>query len=66
MKKLRLKRWVKVVLTLVAIHISFFIWKQAGIVGRLSQTSDFYLVMCWLTWIYLLIGQVFIYKKIWE
>lgn len=63
---MKLKKWVRVVLTLVVIHISFFIWKQAGTIGRLAETSDVYLVMCWLSWFYLLIGQVFIYERIWK
>lgn len=66
MKKRRLKRWVKVVLTLIVIHISFFIWKQTGTLGELAQKSDFYLVLCASAWGYLLIGQVLIYEIIWN
>ena len=63
---MKLKKWVRVVLTLIVIHISFFIWKQTGTLGRLAETSNIYLIMCVLSWVYLLIGQVLIYEKIWK
>lgn len=63
---MRLRRWVKVVLTILVIHISFFIWKQTGRLGTLSKTSDLYLGLCIASWIYLLIGQALIYAAIWE
>lgn len=63
---MKLKRWVRVLLTLIVIHISFFIWKQTGTLGELAQTSRIYLIMCVLSWFYLLIGQVLIYEKIWQ
>lgn len=65
MKK-RLKKWVKVVITLLVIHISFFIWKQTGILGSLAQRDTFYLILCVASWMYLVFGQVLIYEKIWE
>jgi len=63
---MRLKRWVRVVITLIVIHISFFVWKQEGIISGLAQNDDFYLVLCVLGWIYLTIGQMLIYEKIWK
>ena len=66
MKKLKLKNWVRVVLSLILIHIGFFIWKQTGRIGELAQESCLYLGICMLTWFYLLVGQIFIYKKIWK
>lgn len=66
MKKLKLKKWVRVVLTLIAIHVSFFIWRNTGTLGSLAQNDKFYLVLCVLSWFYLLAGQIFIYEKIWK
>ena len=66
MKKLRMKRWVKVVITILLIHLSFYIWKQTGILGELAQRNSIYLVLSVMSWIYLLIGQAMIYCKIWE
>lgn len=64
--KYRVKKWVKVVLTLIAIHLSFFIWRNTGTLGELAQHDKIYLILCVLSWGYLLIGQVFIYEKIWK
>ena len=64
--KLRLKRGVKVVITLLIIHISFFIWKQVGTLGELAQKDTFYLILCIASWIYLTIGQALIYGVLWE
>lgn len=63
---MRLKRWVKVVITLLVIHLSFFIWKQAGVLGETVTTNKISLVLCVLSWIYLVIGQMLIYEKIWK
>ena len=63
---MRLKRWVRVVITLIVIHLSFFIWRQTGILGKLAQQDNFYLILCVLSWLYLVIGQAFIYEKIWQ
>lgn len=65
MKK-RLKKWVKVAITLIVIHISFFIWKQTGILGELAQKDTFYLILCILSWFYLIVGQTLIYESIWQ
>lgn len=64
--KYRVKKWVRVVLTLITIHLSFFIWKNTGTLGSLAQHDNFYLALCLMSWIYLLIGQVFIYEAIWK
>lgn len=63
---MRLKRWVRVVITLVVIHISFFIWKQTGRLGELAQKDTLYLILCVASWMYLIIGQTLIYEKIWQ
>lgn len=63
---MKLKKWVRVVLTLITIHVSFFIWRNTGTLGTLAQHDNFYLILCVLSWTHLLIGQVFIYEKIWK
>lgn len=64
--KRELKRWVKVVFTIIVIHISFFIWKHTGTLGELAQTNRIYLVLCIVSWLYLLVGQALIYMTIWD
>lgn len=66
MKKLRLKRWTKFLLTLIVIHISFFIWKQTGYLGELAQKDTVYLILCIASWIYLIVGQALVYEEIWK
>ena len=63
---MRVKKWVKIVITLVIIHLSFFIWKQAGILGDMAQKDVFYLILCIASWFYLTVGQVLIYRALWE
>ena len=62
---MRLRKWVKVVLTIIVIHLSFFIWKQTGIIGNRAETSRLYLGLCMASWFYLIIGQTLIYAAIW-
>lgn len=63
---MRLKRWVKVLLSLIVIITGFFIWKQTGVLGELAQKDTFYLVLCILSWLYLIVGQTLIYESIWQ
>ena len=66
MKKKKLKKWVKVVITLLMIHVSFFIWKQVGLLGELAQRDTIYLILCVASWIYLTLGQALVYGALWE
>ncbi len=63
---MRLKGWARFVITLIMIHISFFIWKQTGILGELAQKDVFYMILCIASWFYLIIGQTLIYRALWE
>ena len=63
---MRLKRWVRVVITLIVIHINFFIWKQTGRLGELAQQNNIYLIVCIFTWLYLIVGQILVYERIWK
>ena len=66
MRNRRLKRWVKVVITLILIHISFFIWRQTGTFGALAQHDMGYLILTILSWLYLTLGQAMIFGALWE
>ena len=66
MKKMKLKRWVRVAITILVIHISFFIWKQTGRLGELAQKDNIYLILCVASWMYLTFGQVLVYEEIWK
>lgn len=66
MKKLRLRKWVKIILTLFVVIINIGIYLKTGMLGELAQTSKFYEVLCISTWIWLLLGQMLIYGFIWK
>ena len=66
MRNRRLKKWVKVVITLVLIHISFFIWRQTGTLGALAQHDKAYLILTIMSWLYLTLGQAILYGALWE
>ena len=65
MKRLKLRKWVKVVLTIILIATSMFTYKQTGILGELAQTSDLYLALDILC-ICLLFGQIGAVTALWE
>lgn len=63
---MRIKKWVKIVITIIVIHISFFIWKQTGTLGELAQKDTFYMILTLVSWCYLIVGQALIYMTIWN
>ena len=66
MKKSKLKKWVKVVLTIILVIICVIVFKHAGVSGALAQTNKNYVSVCFLEWIYLFIVQFMIFIHIWE
>lgn len=66
MKKLRLKKWVKVVLTILVILVSFKIYAEMGQIQTKAVSSINYQVIAVLGWIWLIIGQIMVYMKLWE
>ena len=65
-KQLKLKRWVKVVLTAVIIITSTFIYSKSGIIGELAQANKIYQIICIGAWMWLLPGQMITYSLIWR
>lgn len=70
MKRRRLKKWVKVLITFIIAIIGLFIYVKTGILGELAQDSNIYLVICITAWAWLLFGQFsllyFIWEEIWK
>jgi len=66
MKKRKLKKWVKVVLTILVMLMSLLIYIKIGEFGALAQSSVFYQFMTISGWFWLLTGQFIIYTKIWD
>lgn len=66
MKKRKLKKWVKVILTMLIMILSLMIYSKIGELGILAQNNDFYLLVCAISWVWLMAGQFTTYNLIWE
>lgn len=66
MKKYKLKKWVKVVLSVIVFLLSVVIYKDTGSAGALAQNNNLWLSICILEWSYLFFIQFLLYKEIWE
>ena len=66
MKKLRLKRWVKVVLTIFMLVGSVIIYNHTGKIGSLAVKNNFYATLIIVEWSWLIIGQSMLLFFMWE
>ena len=66
MKKLKLRKWVKVVLTLIIFISAVLVYRDTGYQGALAQTSDFHQGLFFLECGYLFFIQFGLYSLIWE
>lgn len=65
-KKMKLRKWVKVVLTILVILVSFKIYAEMGQIRTKAVSSINYQVIAVLGWTWLLMGQIWVYSIIWE
>lgn len=66
MKKRRLKKWVKYLLTAIVIIISIIIYALMAKFGAKSENSIIILIGVLCGWIWLILGQFGAYYFIWE
>ena len=66
MKKRRLKKWVKILLTILTILVSAVIYILTVVLGTKTQESVFHLAGTITAWIWLFMGQFGAYYLIWE
>lgn len=64
MKKLR--KWVKVVLTTLLLILSLIIYIKLDYWGFLVRSSNFYMLVSIIGWLWLIVGQMVIYSRIWR
>ena len=64
MKKLR--KWVKVVLTMLLLALSLIIYMKLDYWGFLARSSNFYVAVSIIGWFWLIVGQMVIYSRIWR
>ena len=66
MKRLKLRKWVKVVITIILIIIGLLIYSKTGTWGELVQTNQSYLGKLIFSWTWLFFGQTSLLGKVWE
>ena len=66
MKRRRIRKWVKILLTSITIISSVIIYILTAEFGAKTQTSIFYTITTLSAWIWLFLGQFTVYYFIWE
>lgn len=65
-KRYKLKKWVKVVITLAVISVGIIIYNLLGIHGSKMGQDTLASILISLGWFYLIVGQIGIVYSIWE
>lgn len=63
---MKLRKWVKVVLTMLLLTLSLIIYMKLDYWGFLARSSNFYVVVSIIGWFWLIVGQMVIYSRIWR
>lgn len=66
MKKRRLKKWVKVFITIILLLFSMWMYSKCGILGQMAQSNGFYEALVIMAWVWLLFGPVSVLMLLWE
>ena len=65
-KKLKLKRWVKVVITLILVSVGVIIYSGLKSIGSEASTNQIANILCITGWTYLVFVQIIIIAGLWE
>lgn len=63
---MRLKKWVKVLLTIITITLSIVVYINSQELGVAAQKSNINLVLCLSSWTWLFLGQFIALNIIWN
>lgn len=63
---MKLRKWVKVVLTMLLLILSLIIYMKVDYWGFLARSSSFYVTVSIISWFWLIIGQIAVYSRIWR
>ena len=63
---MKLRKWVKVVLTMLLLTLSLIIYMKLDYWGFLARSSNFYVAVSIISWFWLIVGQMVIYSRIWR
>lgn len=65
-KKMKLKRWVKVLITLITIITGIIVYLELKDLGANATTNQLAGTLCILGWGYLIFGQLSLLIALWE
>ncbi len=65
-KKVKLKKWVKVVITLIIISVSILLYHYLAKNGAYAVENTLGSIFICLGWFWLVIGQIIMLNLIWE
>lgn len=65
-KKYKLKKWVRFVLSILVLSLSMLIYTYIGEFGKTQQENNMYLLINICSWVWLFIGQFIVYDLIWR
>ena len=66
MKKRKLKKGVKAVITVILLLFSAWVYSKCSILGHLAQSSDFYEALTIMAWMWLFFGLASVLMLLWE
>lgn len=65
MISVKLRRWVKVALTILVGIVSIYIYSKVGEYGKLAQNENIYLFACVMSWLWLFVIQFVVLAGLW-
>lgn len=66
MKRRQLRKWVKVVSTILLMVIGMIVYRLSWVIGELALENHTFEILNILVWLYLLFGQFAIAYMMWE
>lgn len=66
MKRRKLRKWVKVVSTILLMIIGYIVYRLSWIIGALAVENQTFAILNILVWAYLLFGQIAIIFMVWD
>lgn len=64
--KMELRKWAKVVLTILILILSLAVYMKVDYWGFLARSSNFYELVSIIGWFWLIVGQMVVYARIWR
>lgn len=65
-KRLKLRTWVKIILTILILFVSYLVYIGVGILGGIATIDKINEMLVYIGWFWLIVGQVLFLSSIWE